>query len=121
MKKPEFIHPDYRWFRGGSREICDPPPTDTDEDYFVLCMSGGLTLRRHLHRHGFHLSDSGDYDNVPEFEAYRYKHYNVIVVRTLTHFESIQEATKLCKELNLQGKSQRIIVHAFMKELFEGK
>lgn len=45
MNKPEFIQVgEGQWFRGGSREIVNPPPTDTDEDWFVYSRWGGMAV-----------------------------------------------------------------------------
>ena len=119
MKRPDFIPNGYHWFRGGSREICNPPPEDTDEDFFVLCRMGGADLRSTLRAYGFREHVSDDYSEEPTFNSWRKDHYNVILIQSPKHFGSIKTATTLAKRLNLQDKSQRIVVHEFMRELYE--
>lgn len=120
MERPEFILKELEWFRGGSREICDPPPTDTDEDFFV--MSRFATQDEHLRTLGFTKSGDEEYPDMGDtyFNAYRKGDINVIILRDYKKFSAIKLATKICKGLNLTNKNDRIFVHEQTMEGYDG-
>jgi hypothetical protein len=107
------------WQMVGSRFTCDPPPTDTDEDYILLTRHGAVDgALRGLIRHGFELNTDDDmYEEMPEFWALRKGVFNVIVTDNLPFYERFLAATALAKQRNLLDKQDRI--NLFRAVLYE--
>lgn len=90
----------------GSRVICDPAPTDTDEDY--VCLAGTETYSA-LQAAGFvTAADFEQYAEMPDFVAYRLEHFNVIVTDNADFYSRFVAATDEAKQLNLTIKIERI-------------
>lgn len=109
----------------GSRVICNPAPTDTDEDW-VVNVNGKdklLPFRNFLLGDGWELSTGEEYISEEEdifsdlsdgngFASFKKAVegtiYNIILVPSLTTFRSWVIATGLAKALNLADKTERI-------------
>lgn len=99
----------------GSRAICDPPPTDTDQDWLVLTMASEADVRlvvNKLGEAGFHWEGSQHYQQVAasDFMSWRKGDLNLIVTANLTFAERHRAATSVCKRLNLLAKDDRVAV-----------
>lgn len=91
----------------GSRYICNPAPTDTDEDYIALVAGNGWVAA--LEAAGFTLNtDSELYDDCPDFYAWRAGEFNVICVEEPEMYRRWVDATEQAKALNLLDKADRI-------------
>jgi hypothetical protein len=99
------------FFRTGSREICSPPPMNTDVDFVVLDASGAGMF----HKNGFQLGTVEDHEKygAADFMAYRRGEVNLIVVDTWAQFKAWKAATAAAKQMNIKEKQKRI-------ELFQG-
>ena len=94
------------FFRTGSREICSPPPMDTDADFVVLDIRGTADFERN----GFTLGTKEDLDKygATDFLAYRRGEVNLIIVDDWPKFRAWKAATAAAKQMNLQDKQRRI-------------
>lgn len=91
----------------GSRYICDPAPTDTDEDWVALDRNG--RLHSALRFEGFILNTHEElYGNMPDFYAYRLGEFNVVVAEEQAFYDRFVAATELAKVRNILGKPERI-------------
>lgn len=99
-----------RWFRTGSRVICNPPVMNTDADFVVLCDSQRGHER--IEEAGFintsedHGDDYGARD--APFTTYRCGEVNLIVTDAEWFFTNWCGATDIAKRLNLLDKADRI-------------
>lgn len=92
----------------GSRYICNPAPTDTDEDYVAL--SGG-PLADALQRSGFDMNTNAElYHGLPDFYAWRCGEFNVIETNNPVFFARFVAATEAAKAMNLRSKADRIAI-----------
>ena len=95
------------FFRTGSREICDPAPTDTDVDFVVL----DLNRTSDFERDGYPRTTKDQrsrYGGPPEFNTYRRGEVNLIVVHSWGSFDAWRAATAAAKQMNLLDKVERI-------------
>lgn len=99
-------------FYGGSRVICNPPPTDTDCDIVILVTSItsfesdlGLEWDTPVSDYG------GDGDT---FKTFRKGEYNLMVFDDPTEFGAVLGATALAQHLNIQDKQKR---YAFFEKV----
>jgi hypothetical protein len=98
----------------GSRETCDPPPEDTDDDWLAFDHPCSLdSVDKSLEQMGFETGYVQEY--VPEdpkqqgkFKSYRKGDLNVIVVYEGAFRMKFLAATALAKQWNLQDKAARI-------------
>ena len=91
----------------GSRYICTPAPTDTDEDWIVLDQRGMAEIR--LGKAGFVLNtDPTLYEAMPDFFAYRLGEFNVVLTRDPSFYDRFVAATELARVRNLLVKEDRI-------------
>jgi hypothetical protein len=100
----------------GSRITCDPPPTDSDEDWLVLLPDQQVPLSNLV----AYLSDDGwtwegnsqHYQQMAEktFMSWRKGDVNLIITKNVFFAQRHTAATHVCKTLNLKDKSQRIMV-----------
>jgi hypothetical protein len=102
----------------GSRVTCDPPPTDTDEDYLVL-VKDRQTAVAGLKAIGFEYSSTPEqvekYEQMNisaqwKFTSLWFGDINYIVTDSQFFFERFLTATHVCKTLNLLKKEDRIMV-----------
>lgn len=102
----------------GSRVTCNPPPTDTDEDYLVLVSDKAAAVAG-LKAIGF--EHSADPEKVAKYEAMNetaawsftslwFGDINYIITDSQFFFERFLTATHVCKKLNLLKKEDRITV-----------
>ncbi len=99
-----------------SRVICDPAPTDTDEDYLVEVDGGAEgyeAIIEHLKKIGF--IPEGDQDHYADaienhFTSYRKDKINLILTAQTWFAKRHRLATKVCKKLNLLKKEDRIMI-----------
>ena len=94
------------FFRTGSREICSPPPLDTDVDFVILDLKGDTQFDRN----GFLQTTQEDRDQYgqADFMAYRRGEVNLIVVSDWSSFKAWKAATASAKQMNLLDKGKRI-------------
>lgn len=97
----------------GSRVICDPAPTDTDEDW-VVCVHNYKTFQSFLVRQGWSSDDSygefeeDDYSISEEgFGSFKKGHLNIILVTNVSTFNRWATATVLATHFNLLDKGSR--------------
>lgn len=96
----------WKWMRTGSRYICNPAPTDTDDDYIVMYHTG---VSGYLCETGFDLNtDQELYDAMPDFMAWRKGDLNVVVALDQCFFDRFCAATELAKARNIPAKPDRI-------------
>jgi hypothetical protein len=98
----------------GSRETCNPPPVDTDQDVLVLMYEGTGGLFGELFSVGFdidgsqvrdpadHLGDEGT------FQSFSKGDLNLIVTQDPEFHRRFLAATSVAKKLNLLEKADRI-------------
>ncbi len=103
----------------GSRVTCNPPPTDTDEDFLVFTRDKAATIAA-LRSIGFEYSADPEknarYVRLNETSDWRFTSLyfgdlNYIVTDSSFFFERFLTATHVCKMLNLLNKEDRIMVH----------
>ena len=108
--------------RVGSRETCNPPPQDTDEDHLVLVENvhdavSGLTAL------GFEF-DSQRYKGMGPlgFVSLRFGEVNYIVTQDKEFFDAFLSASYLAKKFNLTNKADRIDLFdaVMMRKSFAG-
>ncbi len=101
----------------GSRVTCNPPPTDTDEDYLVYVKDLSTAVNG-LTSMGFERASTpeqiekymGMGSGVFEFTSLWFGDLNYIVTDDWLFFERFLTATHVCKTLNLMRKEDRILV-----------
>lgn len=100
----------------GSRVTCNPPPTDTDEDYLVYVSDLDEAVNALLGI-GFEYSTSAE--QVAKylimgwpgsFKSLWFGDLNYIVTSDALFFERFLTATHVCKKLNLMNKEDRTLV-----------
>jgi hypothetical protein len=116
-------HPDVSDFaeaiaRTGSRVICDPPPTDTDDDYVVLAsrMWSAFDILDCLGDYGYiHNTGVSDayhnmlsFDEEDGFMSFKKGEVNYIITPSQDFFDKFCAATLSAKEMNLTDKQDRI-------------
>lgn len=97
-------------YRGGSREICDPPPLDTDEDWLVVVRDPDdhQLVKAILRKDGFDCSLTDGYPSSPRFTSWRKGQLNYVVTADHDFAWRWRVATALAKRLNLLDKGDRI-------------
>ena len=117
-------HPDVSDFaeavaRTGSRVICNPAPTDTDDDYVVLVASrmwNAFDILDCLEDYGYiHNTGVSDaYQNMLSFDeedgfmSFKKGEVNYIITPSKDFFDKFCAATLSAKEMNLTDKQDRI-------------
>lgn len=91
--------------RTGSREICDPPPLGTDEDF--ICKSRPSFKEERLEALEFSRCSLLEYEG-DKFTAWRRGDVNLIITPCDAFYARFVLATDLAKRLNLLDKSDRI-------------
>ena len=104
------------WGRTGSSYICDPPVTDTDEDFFVQAQNQDMdALGKELEDDGWSVTyDDPEYtieDNreIPFITARKGKQ-NLIIFQDDEAFIAFDKATEVAKHLNLLKKEDRVML-----------
>lgn len=108
----------------GSRITCNPPPTDTDEDWLCFLPASEFKLFEEslISIHGCEFGGSrihaggclvGDPNS---FQSYTLGEINVIATASEEFFDKFMQATEEAKSLNLLDKSDRIAL--FQKILY---
>ncbi len=104
----------------GSRVICLPPPTNTDEDYLVLAKLGEPhEILEKFDSLGYIADGDEAYEMLCEFEtggwcSFRKNHINYIVTQNSDFYDKFVLATEIAKRLNLLDKEDRIKLFQFM-------
>lgn len=93
----------------GSNYICNPPVTDTDVDYVVLCPVKEDFLSEAAH-HGWEVHSDEDYPEDDDFCSVRNGNVNLIVTESIEFYGRFVTATELCKRLNTMEKSERVSI-----------
>lgn len=118
----------------GSREICNPAPTDTDDDWLVLIapenkddflnfFTEGNELDDDFILHpygpgGWEVGGSNPPGQVSEFTSLKKGEFNIIMTTDPTYFKYFEAATTVAKKLNLLDKQDRIML---FNAVMEGK
>lgn len=96
----------------GSRVTCNPPPTDTDEDFLVLVaedkwsdLPGLLEAWSH---DGSDVSDPETLDAALAFQSYSLGDMNIIATKCREFHRRFLAATSIAKRLNLLSKGDRV-------------
>lgn len=106
----------------GSRVTCNPPPTDTDDDYLVYVKDLSTAVNG-LTSMGFERSSTPEqiekYEGMGAgifgFTSLWFGDLNYIVTDDWLFFERFLTATHVCKTLNLMRKEDRILVFAAIR------
>ena len=101
---------DYVMVPVGSRRTCNPPPTDTDDDYLVLCGDRNQTARS-LRELGFEPpEDIEEYVALHDcnFISLRFGELNFIVTDDMLWFDKFLTASYFAKKYNVTNKEDRI-------------
>lgn len=101
---------DYVMVPVGSRRTCNPPPTDTDDDYLILCEDRNQTAKS-LKELGFEPPE-----NIEEYIALhncnfislRFGELNFIVTDDVQWFDKFLTASYFAKKYNVTDKKDRI-------------
>ena len=98
------------WAPTGSRAICNPAPTTTDED-FITWVQDDAKARIALEAMGYRVEGAPDFytgnDN-GGFRSYRKGDVNVITTPDYCFYSLFCNATALARRLNLLDKADRI-------------
>jgi hypothetical protein len=98
----------------GSRITCDPPPTETDEDWIVLSEDNkGKFTKVLLDEYGFEkggsdLVDEEDWDEDYSFVSLKLGRVNLIITSSPDFYRRFLAASSVAKRLNLLRKDDRI-------------
>lgn len=107
------------YMASGSRVICDPAPTDTDEDWAVLSINRARRdeLIKALLEDGFE-ADGKDYgDGTTNFRSFRKDSLNIIVIFNTQEYARFALATRIATALNLVNKADRITLFSMIREV----
>ena len=107
-----------KWARVGSRAICDPAPTDSDDDYLVLADSYAATSLA-LNGSGFDLHDEVDQrwefeecdpgdGSASYFSSWLRGNVHILLTSDPGFYRKFLVGTAFAKRLNLLAKPERI-------------
>ena len=117
MQVNEWLYPGCQCYAVGSRVTCDPPPTDTDQDYLVYDRFFNQVNK--LSSLGFVRDGDEAYDRLErgpsQFKSFRKGNINVIVTNNKEFFDKFILATRVAKKLNLTNKEDRITLFTAIK------
>lgn len=109
--------PDYlediceKWALVGSRVVCNPPPTDTDQDILVLVNRDNLSLMMSELRANRWI-EQGGYGTMTDFDSWKKVEggelLNIILTYKEDWFDLFMQATEICRENNYLKKEDRI-------------
>ena len=94
---------DYVMVPVGSRRTCNPPPTDTDDDYLILCEDRNQTVKS-LKELGFEPpEDIEEYVALHDcnFTSLRFGELNFIVTEDMLWFDKFLTASYFAKKYNV--------------------
>ena len=96
----------------GSRVTCSPAPTGSDWDYLIYIRQDKFeSLLEKISNLGFKIEGNEEYDMYKnEFVSFRKGELNLIVTCQSEFRDRHVIATKICKQLNLMDKQDRIMV-----------
>lgn len=95
----------------GSRAICYPPPSTSDEDWVVFCPTEKQPeFQRMILDAGFTISGATDEKDYQENDRWIADGIDLIVCHTKEAFKRWQVATMVCRSLNLQKREDRCMV-----------
>ena len=106
------------YMASGSRVICNPAPTDTDEDWAVLSYDfrRRKLLVEALLAEGFEVDGKEYGDGTINFRSYRKGDINVIVIFNSQEYARFALATRIATALNLTNKEDRIALFSMIRE-----
>lgn len=117
MSAPDIIHLVARIDPVGSRITCNPPVTNTDEDFLILVREEKWEpLKSHLFSEGWVLDGSEVSDAVnhltkdERFNSFSCNGVNLIATRSEEFHKRFLAATSVVKKFNLLEKPDRIIL-----------
>lgn len=98
----------------GSRETCNPAPTETDLDILIYWKGDPVTdkILDNLLGDNQYYAQGKDYGDQTDFVSYKSSKtiINIILTKHLDFEYNFLLATKICKKLNLLDKKDRISV-----------
>ena len=100
-------------YRTGSSVICNPPVTDTDEDWALLVVDRKSTQATLLSE-GWKVCGTA-YENDGRFTAFRKGNKNIMVMDDADHYRQWVRATDAATQLNLLDKGQRVALFEAVK------
>ena len=110
MSLEEFSQWAIQYTPVGSRVTCNPPPTDTDEDYLALVSSEEEAFER-LEALGFITTTDLGYEGIQsDFSSFKLGKLNIIVTESAEFNRRFLAASYVAKSLNLLKKVDRIMV-----------
>ena len=112
------------FFHTGSRIICNPAPSNTDEDWIVLVKRDLDRGLKDILRWQDWYADSGylPEPNDPEaFLSFRKGNLNLIFTNKPEYYLKFCAATLLAKELNLTEKEDRLNLFRIVKGMAKGE
>lgn len=93
----------------GSRYICNPAPTDTDDDTVVLWEEGTLNKAIDVYLDaGWKMG--GSYIPGNKWQSFKLNELNHIVTDNLEYYQKFITATNVAKRLNLLKKEDRVVL-----------
>ena len=96
----------------GSRVTCDPPPTDTDEDWLVLVRDADFgRITGSLAEAGFDLDNPGQHyrPELSTFNSWRGPNsLNLIITADAEWHRRFRAASFVAKRLNVMAKADRV-------------
>ena len=101
----------------GSRVVCNPAPTNTDEDWIVLAQNPYVDET--LVKLGFLRTDReyGHGDHGIPIHSYRSGDLNILVTTDREFFRRTMVATRLAQQFNLLDKKDRVALHEALVDL----
>ncbi len=97
----------------GSRETCNPPPTNTDQDYLVVTpysFWGKGAVLSAIEAAGFDTDTQSYSGQRGQFESWRKDDINLIITADTAFAARHRAATHVCKRLNPLSKDDRVMV-----------
>jgi hypothetical protein len=112
-QKPKFTY--IQKASVGSRYICSPPPTDTDEDT-LFWVKKIEECQKALEAEGWKKDGGETYKFQGEFISMRKDDQNYILSDNAVFFDAFVVATRICKKLNILDKPTRIWIHEQIRD-----
>lgn len=90
----------------GSRVTCNPPPTNTDEDWLCYVKDVDVFVELAI-KMGYYITSEDDYE-IEYFTSMRKEDVNLIITQESEFFNKFICASNLAKRFNLLHKDDRI-------------